>query len=135
MFSLDFKLGLLNFFITFLSQNSILVAIRNNIKLDVAHPLVGAPSRLKTIILYNQSIDNSLLSCHKILSPTGQKMAELWPKIVCPYYGIIVIFRDFLAHNQAKYQYFSMRSSLFVSYYQITYCLLVVGQFLVKCGF
>ena len=52
-----------------------------------------------------------------------------------PIYGIIGIFTDFLAHNSAKYQYFSMIPSSFVSYYQIKYSLLVVGQFLFKCRF
>ena len=32
-----------------------------------------------------KSIDNSFLSSHKNISPIGQKMAELWPKNVCPY--------------------------------------------------
>ena len=36
-------------------------------------------------------------------------------------YGIIGIFRDFLAYISTLYQYFSMRPSLFVWYYQITY--------------
>ena len=31
-----------------------------------------------------------------------------------PLYGIHGIFKDFLTHNLAKYQYFSMRPSLFV---------------------
>ena len=40
-------------------------------------------------------------------------MAELWPKKRMTLYGIIGIFRDFLAHNLAKYQHFSIRKSLF----------------------
>ena len=36
-------------------------------------------------------------------------------------YGIIGIFREILVHKLAKYQYFSMRPSLFNYYYQITY--------------
>ena len=34
-----------------------------------------------------------------------------------PKYGIIGIFRDFLAYNLANYQYFSLRPSLFDKYY------------------
>ena len=41
--------------------------------------------RPKTVISYDQSIDNILLSSQKNFSPIGQKMAELWPKNVCPY--------------------------------------------------
>ena len=52
-----------------------------------------------------------------------------------PFYEIIVILRDFLAHNFTKYQYFSIRPSLFVSFYQTTYSLLVSAQYLLKCGF
>ena len=36
-----------------------------------------------------------------------------------PMYGIIGIFRDFLAYYLTEYQYFSMRPSLFDKYYQI----------------
>ena len=51
-----------------------------------------------------------------------------------PIYGIIGIFRDFLAYNNlAKYQYFSMRPSLFDWYYQITYSMQVSAKyFLIK---
>ena len=55
--------------------------------------------RPKTMIFLNQSIDTSLLS----FSLIGQKMPELWPKKRMPIYGIIDIFRDFLAHNSADY--------------------------------
>ena len=52
-----------------------------------------------------------------------------------PVYGIIGIFRWFLAHNSVKYQNFSMRPSLFEKYCQITYSLQVIGKYLLKCGF
>ena len=49
----------------------------------------------------------------------GQKIA----KKCMPIYGIIGIFREVLAHNLAKSQYFSVRPSLFDYYNQITYYL------------
>ena len=52
-----------------------------------------------------------------------------------PIYGIIDIFREFLAHNLAKPQHFSIRPSLFDYYYQITYYLQVLSKYLKKCGF
>ena len=52
-----------------------------------------------------------------------------------PLYGIIGTFRDFLTHKLAKYQYFSMKPSLFVKYYQFTYSLLVSAQYILECGF
>ena len=52
-----------------------------------------------------------------------------------PLYGIIGIFRDFLAHISAKYQYFSMRPSLFDQYYQTTHSLLISSQNVLKCEF
>ena len=52
-----------------------------------------------------------------------------------PIYGIIGIFKDVLDHSSAKYQYFSMRPSLFVVYYLTIYSLLVEGQFIFKCRF
>ena len=45
-------------------------------------------------------------------------------------YGIIFTFRQFLAHNLAKSQYFSMRPSLYDYYYQITYYLQVLAKYL-----
>ena len=56
-------------------------------------------------------------------------------KIRMPFYGIIGIFREFSAHIFAKYQYFSMRPSLFNLYYQTTYSLHISSQFCFKCGF
>ena len=50
-------------------------------------------------------------------------------------YGIIDILRDILAYNLAKYQYFSMRPSLFGKYHQIPYSLQFSIQYHVKCGF
>ena len=50
-----------------------------------------------------------------------------------PFHEIIGNLKDILAHT--KYQYFSIRPSLFVSYYQTTYSLLVSAQYLFKCGF
>ena len=52
-----------------------------------------------------------------------------------PIYGIIGIFRDFLAYNLAKYQYFSMRPILFDYYYKITYSMQVSAKYLQKYGF
>ena len=52
-----------------------------------------------------------------------------------PLYGIVGIFKDFLTHTLAKYQYCSIRPSLFVTYYQYTYSLLVSTQYIVKYGF
>ena len=52
-----------------------------------------------------------------------------------PIYGIIGIFRDILAYNLAKYQYFLMRLGLFDKYQQITYSLQVSLQYHIKCGF
>ena len=43
------------------------------------------------------------------------------------WYGLIGILRAILANNLAKYQYFSMRSSLFDKYHQITYSRLQVS--------
>ena len=62
----------------------------------------------------HQSIDSKLLSSHNKIHPDWSKMAELWPKKRMPLYGIIFTFRDFVAYLLAKYQYFSMKSSLFV---------------------
>ena len=52
-----------------------------------------------------------------------------------PIYGIIGIFRKFLTHYLAKYQYFSMRPSVFDYYYQVTYYLKVLARYLNKCAF
>ena len=49
-----------------------------------------------------------------------------------PIYRIISIFRQFLAHNLAKSQYFSMRPSSFDYYYHITYYLKVLAKYLKK---
>ena len=70
-------------------------------------------------------------------SPTGRKMAELWPKNVCPLpiYGIIDIFRAILAYNLAECQYSLLSLSLFDEYYQIPYPLQFSVQYHVKCGF
>ena len=38
-----------------------------------------------------------------------------------PIYGIRVPWRPILAHNLAKYQYFSMKPLLFDRYYQFNY--------------
>ena len=69
-------------------------------------------------------------------------MPEQWPKNVevmakkrMPLYGIIGIFWKFLTHNLAKSQYFSMGPSLFDYYYQITYYLQVLANYLKLCGF
>ena len=40
-------------------------------------------------------------------------------------YGIIVILRDILAYNFAKYQYFKMRPGLFDCYQQIPYSAII----------
>ena len=45
------------------------------------------------------------------------------------YYGIIGNFREFLAYNLTKYQYFSMRPILFDFYYQITYPMQVSAEY------
>ena len=47
-----------------------------------------------------------------------------------PVYGIIGVFRDFLAHNLVKCQYFSVIPSLFDKCSQITYSLQVTAQYL-----
>ena len=47
-------------------------------------------------------------------------------------YGIIGIFREFLAHNLAKSQYFSVRPSLFDYYYQ-TYQ--ITCNYIITCKF
>ena len=51
---------------------------------------------------YHQSIDYNLLSYHKVMA-----------KKRMPIYGIIDILRSILAYNLDKYQYFSMRPSVF----------------------
>ena len=91
--------------------------------------------RLKTMISHDQSIDNGLLSSHKNFQPNWLKNDWVMAKICMPLYGIIGIFRDFLAHISAKYQYFSMRPSLFDLYYQTTYSLHIPSQNFLKCGF
>ena len=40
------------------------------------------------------------------------------------------MFREFLAHNLAKSQYFSMKPSLFDYYYRITYYLHILAKYL-----
>ena len=52
-----------------------------------------------------------------------------------PKYGIMGILSAILDSNFAKYQYFSMKPSLFDKFYQLTYSLQFVVQFYVKCGF
>ena len=52
-----------------------------------------------------------------------------------PKYEIIGILSAILAHNLAKYHYFSMKPTLFDKYYQITYSLRFLVQYHVKCGF
>ena len=69
--------------------------------------------RPKTVILQHQSIDNILPSSHKC-QPDWSKNGWVMAKKRMPLYEIIYIFRDFLAHHLNKYQYFSMRLSLFV---------------------
>ena len=69
------------------------------------HAYFWAPKNLnlqirpKPKIFQYQSIDNSLLSSHKKVTPD-------WSKRRMPLYVIIGILRDFLAHNLTKYQYF-----------------------------
>ena len=58
----------------------------------------------------------------KNCSPIGQKCPR-YGRIRMPIYGIIDILMAILAHNLAKYQYFSMRPGLFDKYHQITYSL------------
>ena len=91
--------------------------------------------RLKTMISHNQSIDNGLLSSHKKFQPNWSKNDWVMTKIRMPLYGIIGIFRVFSVHISAKYQYFSMRPSLFDLYYQTTYSLHIPSQNVLKCGF
>ena len=55
---------------------------------------------------FKQSIDNSLLSSHKKLQPDWSKNGWEMAEKRMPIFGIIGIFRDFLAYNLAKYQYF-----------------------------
>ena len=52
-----------------------------------------------------------------------------------PLYGIIGTFRDFLAHKLTNYQYFSIKPSLFVKYYQSTYSLHVSAQYILNVDF
>ena len=49
---------------------------------------------------------------HTNCQPYWPKIGWVMAKKRMPIYVIIVNFRDFLAHNSAKYQYFSMRPSL-----------------------
>ena len=70
------------------------------------------------MISHNQSIDNILLSQQKAFQPNRTKMAELWPKKVCPCMEIIDILRSILTFNLAKYQYFSVGPGLFDKYLQ-----------------
>ena len=48
--------------------------------------------------------------------------------------GIIRIFRGFFAHQLAKYQYFSMRPSLFVYYCQFSYILSISARYILTWG-
>ena len=53
-----------------------------------------------------QSIDNSLLNYHKNFQPDYPKNGWVMAKKRMPINGIIGIFREFSAHNSAKYQHF-----------------------------
>ena len=57
-----------------------------------------------TLISHQQSIDNSFLSSHKKFSPIGQTICWVMTEKRMLIYGIIGIFRDFLAFKLAKYQ-------------------------------
>ena len=57
------------------------------------------------------------------------KNGRVMAKKLMPIYGIISIFREFLAHNLVKSQYFSMRPSLIHYYHQITYYLKVLAKY------
>ena len=84
------------------------------------------------LISHQQSIDNSFLSSHKKLSA---QFAEKWPSYGQKTYADIWIigdFREFLACNLAKSQYFSMRPGLFNYFYQVTYYLHVLAGYLKK---
>ena len=76
-------------------------------------PFLG-PKKSKIAIKAQTRIDNSLISSHKKFQPDWSKNGLVMAKKRMPLYGMIGIFRDFLAHKLTKYQYFSMRPSLFV---------------------
>ena len=59
-----------------------------------------------TLIPHQQSIDNSFFSSHKTFQPDWPKNGSVMAEKRKPIYGIIGIFRDFLANDLAKYQYF-----------------------------
>ena len=73
------------------------------------------------MISYHQSINNSLLSYHKKISVRLNEKWLSYGQKSMPKYGIIDIFRAFLAYDLAKYQYFLMRPSLFDKFHQIPY--------------
>ena len=71
-----------------------------------SHALFQVPTRPKkskmAIKAQNQSIDNSLLSYHKNVQPDWLKDGCVTAKKRMPTQGIIVVFRDFLAHNSVS---------------------------------
>ena len=49
-----------------------------------------------------------------------------------PKYGLIDILRAILAHNLAKYQYFSMRPGLFEKFHQIPYSMQFTFPYIIQ---
>ena len=76
------------------------------------------------MISHHKSIDTCLLSCyHKTFPPNWPINGWVHAKKRMPIYGIIDILRAIVANNLVKYQYFSMRPSLFDKNQQITHSL------------
>ena len=87
-------------------------------------------NKAQTGICKDKSIDNGLMSSHEKFQPEWSKRGLGMAQKRMPLYGIIGILTDFLAHKLVKYQYFVMRPSLFVYYYQSTHSLLVSAQYI-----